>query len=141
MRDQTELFTLVVCEAFQLIRHMILTSYIGEGDSSIPLPKSSNLVVCDEDRCQDVIDYCGSISTPMRQGEVLSKQSCYLPSVSNGGGPLIGKTGISGLFMAAGHTCWGIQNSCATGKLISEFVFDGEAKSANIDSLDPRMSL
>jgi glycine/D-amino acid oxidase-like deaminating enzyme len=43
--------------------------------------------------------------------------------------------------MAAGHTCWGIQNSCGTGKLISEFLFDGEAKSAKIDSLDPRRVL
>jgi len=113
----------------------------GEGDSLIPLPKSSDLVVCDQDRCQDVIDYCGSISSRMRTGEVLARQACYLPSVSGGGGPLIGETGIKGLLMATGHTCWGIQNSCATGKLISEFVFEGKAKSARIDSLDPRRVL
>lgn len=113
----------------------------GEGDSLIPLPKSSDLVVCDEDRCQDIVDYVSSISTPMREGEVLAKQACYLPSVSLGGGPLIGETGIKGLFMATGHTCWGIQNSCATGKLMSEFVFEGKAKSANISSLDPRKFL
>lgn len=113
----------------------------GEGDTLIHLPKTSDLVVCDEERCQDIIDYCGSISTPMREGEVLAKQACYLPSVTGGGGPLIGETGIRGLFMATGHTCWGIQNSCATGKLMSEFVFDGKAKSANINSLDPRIAL
>lgn len=113
----------------------------GEGDTLIPLPKSSDLVVCDEDRCQDIVDYVSSISTPMREGEVLAKQACYLPSVSLGGGPLIGETGIKGLFMATGHTCWGIQNSCATGKLMSEFIFDGRAKSANISSLDPRKFL
>jgi glycine/D-amino acid oxidase-like deaminating enzyme len=77
----------------------------------------------------------------MRTGEVLVKQACYLPHVSGGGGPLIGETGSKGLFMASGHTCWGIQNSCATGKLISEFVFEGGAKSARIDSLDPRRVL
>jgi glycine/D-amino acid oxidase-like deaminating enzyme len=54
---------------------------------------------------------------------------------------LIGETGIRGLLLAAGHTCWGIQNSCATGKLVSEFVFDGGPKSARIDSLDPRRVL
>jgi glycine/D-amino acid oxidase-like deaminating enzyme len=114
---------------------------IGEGDTLIPLPKSSDLVVCDEDRCQDIVDYVSSISTPMREGQILVKQACYLPSVSLGGGPLIGETGIKGVFMATGHTCWGIQNSCATGKLMSEFVFDGKAKSANISSLDPRKFL
>jgi glycine/D-amino acid oxidase-like deaminating enzyme len=113
----------------------------GEGDSLIPLPKTSDLVVCDEDRCQDIIDYVSSISTPMRNGEILVRQACYLPSVSSGGGPLIGETGIKGLFMATGHTCWGIQNSCATGKLMSEFVFEGRAKSADISSLDPRKFL
>jgi glycine/D-amino acid oxidase-like deaminating enzyme len=77
----------------------------------------------------------------MRNGKVLAKQACYLPLARNGGGPLVGHTGIRGLFLASGHTCWGIQNSCATGKLISEFVFDGEAKSAEIDSLDPRSVL
>jgi glycine/D-amino acid oxidase-like deaminating enzyme len=118
-----------------------LISSPGEGDSLVPLPKTSDLVVCDQDRCQDVIDYCGSISTPVRTGEVLVRQACYLPHVASGNGPLIGETGIKGLYLASGHTCWGIQNSCATGKLMSEFVFEGEAKSARIDSLDPRRVL
>ncbi|KAF7958025.1 hypothetical protein EAE96_003592 [Botrytis aclada] len=113
----------------------------GEGDERIPLPKSSNLVVCDESSCDDILDYVGSISDPLRNGKVLVRQACYLPLASSGGGPLIGHTGIRGLFLAAGHTCWGIQNSCATGKLMSEFVFDGEAKSADIQSLDPRKFL
>jgi glycine/D-amino acid oxidase-like deaminating enzyme len=69
---------------------------------------------------------------------VLVKQACYLPTVSGGGGPLIGETGIKGLLIATGHKCWGIQNSCATGKLVGEFVFEGEAKSAKIGGLDPR---
>jgi glycine/D-amino acid oxidase-like deaminating enzyme len=77
----------------------------------------------------------------MREGEALTKQACYLPSVSGGGGPLIGETGFKGLWMATGHTCWGIQNSCATGKLMSEFIFEGSAKSAKIESLDPRRVL
>lgn len=119
----------------------ILMHISGEGDTLIPLPKSSDLVVCDEDRCQDIVEYVSSISTSMREGQVLAKQACYLPSVSLGGGPLIGETGIKGFLMATGHTCWGIQNSCATGKLMSEFVFDGKAKSANISSLDPRKFL
>ncbi|KAG4442587.1 hypothetical protein IFR05_001917 [Cadophora sp. M221] len=113
----------------------------GEGDTLVPLPASSDLVTCDEDSCQDIIDYVSSISTPLRQGEVLARQACYLPSVTGGGGPLIGETGIRGLLMATGHTCWGIQNSCATGKLMSEFVFEGEAKSARIEGLDPRRFL
>lgn len=113
----------------------------GEADTTTPLPKTSDLVVCDDGRCQDILDYISSISTPLRKGHVLAKQACYLPSVVGGGGPLIGKTGMKGLLLATGHTCWGIQNSCATGKLISEFIFDGGAKSAIIEDLDPKKFL
>ncbi|KAH8821836.1 FAD dependent oxidoreductase [Xylogone sp. PMI_703] len=113
----------------------------GEGDSLIPLPKSTDLVQCDESRCDDIVDYISTISPILRNSEVTTKQACYLPLTRTGDGPLIGQTGIRGLLIAAGHTCWGIQNSCATGKLMSEFVFDGKAVSANIDELDPRKIL
>lgn len=53
-------------------------------------------------------------------------------------GPLVGHTMAPGVLVAAGHTCWGIQNGPATGKLMSEFVFDGAAKSASVEKLDPR---
>lgn len=41
--------------------------------------------------------------------------------------------------MATGHTCWGIQNSAATGKLVSEMLFEGKARSADVRGLDPRV--
>lgn len=114
----------------------------GEGDTMVPLPKTTEDVQTDESRCQDIIDYVSSISDELGNGEVTARQACYLPNVqAASGGPLIGETGVKGLLMAAGHTCWGIQNGPGTGKLISEFVFDCKAKSANIASLDPRKVL
>jgi len=78
----------------------------------------------------------------MRDGEVLVRQACYLPQVERGSGaPLIGLTGRKGVYLAAGHTCWGIQNAPATGKVVSEFVFDGKSVSAEVRSLDPRRVL
>ncbi|KAK5137063.1 hypothetical protein LTR08_001072 [Meristemomyces frigidus] len=115
----------------------------GEGDHLVPLPASSDLVEVDEARCQDIVDYVASISDELRCGEVTAKQACYLPNVnaSGSGGPLIGLTGIKGLVLAAGHTCWGIQNGPGTGKLVGEFVFEGEARSARVKGLDPRLVL
>ncbi|KAL8946648.1 MAG: hypothetical protein Q9222_006982 [Ikaeria aurantiellina] len=110
----------------------------GEGDHLVPLPKTTEDVETDAARCQDIVDYVSSISDELRDGEVKVRQACYLPSVDGGGGPLIGQTGVKGLLLASGHTCWGIQNGPATGKLMSEFVFDGRAKSAGVGSLDPR---
>ncbi|KAF2097433.1 FAD dependent oxidoreductase [Rhizodiscina lignyota] len=110
----------------------------GEGDHLVPLPATTDLVSVDQQRCQDIVDQVSSISDELRDGEVTARQACYLPNVSAGGGPLIGETGIKGFIMAAGHTCWGIQNGPGTGKLVSEFVWEGKAKSAKIGSLDPR---
>ncbi|KAF4625400.1 hypothetical protein G7Y89_g12768 [Cudoniella acicularis] len=110
----------------------------GEGDYAVPLPKTSDLVVCDTSRCDDIHAYLSTISPTIRDSEVVAKQACYLPLVLSGGGPIIGETGIRGLLLASGHTCWGIQNGPATGKLMSEFIFEGGAKSAHIDSLDPQ---
>lgn len=110
----------------------------GEGDTRRALPKSADLVQVDDSRCADLVAYVAHISDALRDGEVLTRQACYLPSVGDGEGPLVGPTGVEGLLMATGHTCWGIQNSAATGKLISEYLWEGKAKSAAVDSLDPR---
>jgi len=114
----------------------------GEGDRTVPLPVSSDLVEVDESRCQDIVDYVAAVSDELRDGEVTARQACYLPNVTRGSGnPLVGRTGVKGLVMAAGHTCWGIQNGPGTGKVVSEFVFEGEARSARVKALDPRVVL
>lgn len=117
----------------------------GEGDHLVPLPATTALVETDQSRCQDLIDHCSAVSDQLRDGEVTSRQACYLPQVEKsgaggGGGPLIGQTRVPGLFLAAGHTCWGIQNGPGTGKLMSEFVMEGRASSARIAGLDPTRS-
>lgn len=111
----------------------------GEGDTTVPLPETSADVEVDDRRCQDIVDYCAAFSDEMRDGEVLVRQACYLPQVEYGGqGPLVGPTRTGGVWLAAGHTCWGIQNGPGTGKIMSEMVMEGEAKSADVGNLDPR---
>ena len=76
----------------------------GEGDTLVELPAISADVKVDPKRCQDIIDHVGSISDELRDGEVLVRQACYLPNVEGpASGPLIGPTGVKGLFMAAGQ--------------------------------------
>lgn len=113
----------------------------GEPDSIIPLPDTADEVECDESQCDDLISYIGTVSPVLGAASIAAKQACYLPRHMRFGkesAPLIGGTSVSGLWIASGHTCWGIQNGPATGKLMSEFIFDGEAKSADIAELDPR---
>jgi glycine/D-amino acid oxidase-like deaminating enzyme len=113
----------------------------GEGDTLIPLPSSSDLVECDDARCQEIVDQVSSISEELKDGEVTARQACYLPNVSSGGGPIVGNTAVKGLLMGTGHTCWGIQNGPGTGKCLSELVWDGKILSANLGSLDPKRFL
>jgi glycine/D-amino acid oxidase-like deaminating enzyme len=114
---------------------------IGEPDTLIALPETADEVQFDEAQCDDIIAYLSTISPVLASAPIKAKQACYLPQHIRFGkesGPLIGATSVPGLWVAAGHTCWGIQNGPATGRLMSEFIFDGAAKSANVDSLDPR---
>lgn len=107
----------------------------GPTDATVPLPLTTAGVEVDRARCEDIISQVGGISEALgKDGEILARQACYLPQ----GGPFIGEVGgIKGLIVAAGHTCWGIQNAPGTGKLVSELILDGAAKSAKLGSCDP----
>ncbi|KAI3324295.1 FAD dependent oxidoreductase [Xylariaceae sp. AK1471] len=107
----------------------------GPTDDVAPLPLTTADVEVDEARCEDIAAQISGISDELgRDGQVLARQACYLPQ----GGPYIGQVGSTkGLIVAAGHTCWGIQNAPGTGKLISEIILDGKAKSAKLGGCDP----
>lgn len=83
----------------------------------------------------------GTISPILNNAHIKAKQACYLPRHMRFGqerDPIIGPTSVNGLYIASGHTCWGIQNGPATGCLVAEMILDGQAASANIEVLDPR---
>ncbi|PVH99377.1 FAD dependent oxidoreductase, partial [Periconia macrospinosa] len=121
-------------------------SWSGDpGDTLVPLPSSTAAVETDISRCDDIIAQVQSISHEIRDGKVLVKQACYLPNVDGrkarggGEGPIIGEsTKVKGLFVGAGHTCWGIQNAPATGVCLSELVWEGRVRSANVEGLGCR---
>jgi glycine/D-amino acid oxidase-like deaminating enzyme len=111
------------------------------------LPAASDQVEVNEATCKEICDALGSISDELRDAEVLFKQACHQPVILKEGrraknsGPLLGPTGLKGVLLATGHDSWGVHNAPATGLLISEAVFEGSAKSADIRSLDPRTIL
>jgi len=95
----------------------------------------------DEAQCDDLVAYVGTVSPALAAAPVKTKQACYLPRHVRFGEerpPLVGPTTVPGLWVASGHTCWGIQNAPATGFLMAEMLLDGAARSADISKLDPR---
>ena len=84
-----------------------------------------------------------SISSPIRDGEIITRQACYKPQIrpheeGEEVGPIVGPTGIEGVWLATGHDEWGIQNSAGTGLVLSEMILEGEAKSADCEALHPK---
>ena len=79
----------------------------GPGDDC-PLPDTVDDVVVDQSHCESIYTHVSSISQQLREGTVDKRQACYLPSVSSGGGPIVGEADqiAKGLFIATGHTCW-----------------------------------
>lgn len=111
----------------------------GEGDTLVELPETSDAVEVVREKCDELYHYVSKLSPKLSQGHILKRQACYLPvlNVPTSSGPLIGETNMEGLYVASGHSCWGINNAPGTGKIMSELLLDGAAKSADISALDP----
>jgi glycine/D-amino acid oxidase-like deaminating enzyme len=112
-----------------------------DGDRSLPPVDTAADVEVDDGEIDKILAALGLLVGGALEGaEVVRRQACYLPNVVGGnGGPLVGTVrSAEGLVVATGHTCWGIQNSAATGKCVSEIVWYGEARSPDITELDPR---
>ena len=115
----------------------------GPDDYDVPLPETSESVAVDDQSCNDVWTAVKSISQEIHDGKIITKQACYKPQIRLHGegeevGPMVGPTGIKGLWLATGHDEWGIQNAPGTGLIMSEMIFEGVAHSAICDSLDPK---
>ena len=70
--------------------------------------------------------------SPVRQ------QACFLP-LSPDGVPLIGEVPSSAkrMFVATGHSCWGILTSLATGKSMAELILHGKSSCLDLTELAP----
>lgn len=111
----------------------------GEGDTLADVPETTDHVQVLRHKCDDLFKHVGEISPQLRNGKILKRQACYLPvvDVPSHSGPFIGSTNVDNLYLASGHSCWGINNAPATGLIMAELLLDGEAKSASIDGLEP----
>lgn len=110
--------------------------YVCSTGDDEPLPSTVDEVTVSQAACDKIYSYASSISKEIRETAVDKRQACYLPL----GGPILGHaTSVArGLYIATGHTCWGISNAPGTGKALSELVMEGKIKCANLKSLEPR---
>lgn len=90
------------------------------------LPDNGNSVSIDENSCNRLRQIGIRVASTLKDADVEIRQACYLPQ-SNDGSPLIGRLyGLNNTYIAAGHSCWGILNSLATGRQLAQLILKGE---------------
>ncbi|KAI5476784.1 hypothetical protein MNV49_007299 [Pseudohyphozyma bogoriensis] len=119
------------------------TAYACGPTDTSPLPALASDVKVDAAACASIIAQVAALSPDylaVGEGEfgamVEAQQACYLPVGSAGGDPVIGEV-EKGVWVASGHSCWGITMGPGTGKVVAELVLEGKATSASIKALAP----
>lgn len=83
-------------------------------------------------------EVAAAVSPALGAAEAVAEQACFLPCTADGL-PLIGALPgrVRGMYLATGHSCWGILNAPATGLGMAELIADGAASSVDLRAFDP----
>jgi glycine/D-amino acid oxidase-like deaminating enzyme len=88
--------------------------------------------VVEDEAIESLQNAIGRTTSLLEDVEAHTKQACYWPETPDGR-PLIGTIpNVSGAYLAAGHSVWGILQGPITGKAVAELVVDGVAKSLDL---------
>jgi glycine/D-amino acid oxidase-like deaminating enzyme len=80
---------------------------------------------------------CRDLSPELSPDKIIARQACFRP-ISSDGLPVIGRVpGVSGAYVATGHSVWGILNAPATGEAMAELITDGSAHTVDLAPFDP----
>ncbi|OAD74718.1 hypothetical protein PHYBLDRAFT_89728, partial [Phycomyces blakesleeanus NRRL 1555(-)] len=104
------------------------TVYLCGATDNEPLPASAANVPVDPAATTLLQNLAGKISLQLStdNATLLTAQACYLP-ISRDNTPLIGAhPAYDNLYIATGHSCWGILNAPATGLMMAELLVDGK---------------
>ncbi|MEZ5668763.1 MAG: FAD-dependent oxidoreductase [Alphaproteobacteria bacterium] len=113
------------------------TTYVCAISSESPLPVDPAAVAPDPGAIDRLAAMCATISPILAGAPVLARQACFRP-VTRDGLPLIGRVaGRDRVFVATGHSVWGILNAPATGEAMAELIVDGAARTVDIAPFDP----
>jgi glycine/D-amino acid oxidase-like deaminating enzyme len=103
------------------------------------VPEKASHVQPDPAKSRRLWDFTKELSTYFSDAKIECEQACFLP-ISDYDCPLIGSISDK-LYVASGHSCWGICLAPGTGKVMSELILDGVVTSADIRQLNPKLYL
>jgi glycine/D-amino acid oxidase-like deaminating enzyme len=113
------------------------TTYVCAISSESPLPVDPADVAPDPGAVERLQAMCARLSPALGESKILARQACYRP-VTEDGLPLIGPVpGVKGIYVATGHSVWGILNAPATGEAMAELIVDGVARTVDLSRFHP----
>ncbi|MBV8889202.1 MAG: FAD-binding oxidoreductase [Alphaproteobacteria bacterium] len=113
------------------------TTYVCALSSETPLPADPGEVMPDPGAIERLHAMCSALSPVLAAARVLAAQACYRP-IARDGLPLIGRIGgLDNVYVATGHSVWGILNAPATGEAVAELIIDGAAHTLDLSPFDP----
>jgi glycine/D-amino acid oxidase-like deaminating enzyme len=113
------------------------TVYVCGLSSEAPLPVHPAEVTSDAGAQARLRAMIRTFAPALADAEVMAAQACYRP-VTGDGLPLLGRVPtVEGLYVATGHSVWGILNAPATGEAMAELLIEGEARTVDISAFHP----
>ena len=84
-------------------------------------------VECTPKASECLIKSAASVSSALHGAKLVRQTACYLPVAATG--EIVAGQLSPGIFVATGHSCWGILNGPVTGQGVAELIvgIDGEA--------------
>lgn len=116
------------------------TVYVcGCADEDATVPNSAFEVQPSSQEAIDTLkDIAKTVVPNLIEAEVLQEQACFLPCTEMDGLPVIGKVPeYEKLYIATGHSCWGILNAPATGLALAELIVEGRCSSIDLSFFSP----
>jgi glycine/D-amino acid oxidase-like deaminating enzyme len=105
--------------------------------SGAPLPRDPADVMPDEGAHARLEALCRSLAPALEAAPIVARQACFRP-VTEDGLPLIGRVpGMDGVYVATGHSVWGMLNAPATGEAMAELILDGVSSHVDLAPFDP----
>jgi glycine/D-amino acid oxidase-like deaminating enzyme len=112
--------------------------YLNGLSEMAPLPDRPELVQPRPEAGPFLQRIATTLSSSLADLSLRRVQACYRPIYADGL-PLLGKVpGITGAYVATGHSCWGILNAPASGLAMAEVIVDGQARSVDLRPFDPQ---
>eukprot|EP01018_Ginkgo_biloba_P020116 Gb_08727 [translate_table: standard] len=111
--------------------------YICGMSEEVEVPNDPQQILPRKDSILMLQRVARTVSSQLASAELQAEQACVLPC-SDDGKPVIGKfPDLGGVYVATGHSCWGILNAPATGASLAELILDGHAKIVDLKPFDP----